>query len=288
MRASTRALVAEQRARRRRARRFACRRPAGRAGGRRAPAPPSSAAASRRFASSCSGTDAKRSMHLLRELAPADACRRARRSAPGSAPRARGSPRRRARGTPRPRARAGRARRRRRPDLARDRAAERKVRSGSSPSDRGQVELEHALEPEPARDALVRDRRVDVAVADHRRAALERRPDHLARRAARERPRRAAPRPRASRGRRAGRGRGSARRARCRPARASRRPLRRRPPAARAGAPPASSCPEPSRPSKETNIGRILRRLLNSAWPCKRRKSAPIDPQPDRPGGARP
>jgi hypothetical protein len=47
------------------------------------------------------------------------------------------------------------------------------------PSDRGEVQVEDALEPEAARDALVRDRRVDVAVAEHRRAALERGPDDL-------------------------------------------------------------------------------------------------------------
>jgi UDP-glucose 4-epimerase len=42
----------------------------------------------------------------------------------------------------------------------------------------GAVELEHPLDPEPARDPLVDDRRVDVAVAHHPGAALERRPDH--------------------------------------------------------------------------------------------------------------
>ncbi len=50
---------------------------------------------------------------------------------------------------------------------------------GHQPSDRGQVEVEHALDPEPAAHALVRDRRVDVAVADDRRTSLERGPDHV-------------------------------------------------------------------------------------------------------------
>jgi len=43
----------------------------------------------------------------------------------------------------------------------------------------GEVEVEHPLEPEPPRDTLVGDRRVDVAIADDRRTSLERRPDHL-------------------------------------------------------------------------------------------------------------
>ena len=50
---------------------------------------------------------------------------------------------------------------------------------GEQPADGVEVELEHALEAEPAPDALVRDRGVDVAVADDRGAALERGPDHL-------------------------------------------------------------------------------------------------------------
>ena len=51
-------------------------------------------------------------------------------------------------------------------------------RSGSEPARRRRVQLAHGLDPEPARDALVGERRVDVAVADDPRAALERRPDH--------------------------------------------------------------------------------------------------------------
>ena len=58
-----------------------------------------------------------------------------------------------------------------------------------------QVQLEHALDAEPARDALVGERRVEVAVADDVGAALERRADHLARRARPAPPRRARPRP---------------------------------------------------------------------------------------------
>ena len=48
-------------------------------------------------------------------------------------------------------------------DLEQDRAV------GHQAVDGGKVEREHALEPEAAGDALVGDRRVDVAVADHRR-----------------------------------------------------------------------------------------------------------------------
>ena len=53
------------------------------------------------------------------------------------------------------------------------------MRSGSTPRDRVQVQLEHALEAEAARDPLVGERRVEVAVADHVGAALERRRDHV-------------------------------------------------------------------------------------------------------------
>jgi len=38
---------------------------------------------------------------------------------------------------------------------------------GHQPAHGGEVEVEHALESEAARDALVRDRRVHVAIADH-------------------------------------------------------------------------------------------------------------------------
>ena len=58
-------------------------------------------------------------------------------------------------------------------DLEQDRAV------GHQPLDGGEVELEHPLEAEAAGDALVGDRRVDVAVADHGGAARERRPDQL-------------------------------------------------------------------------------------------------------------
>jgi hypothetical protein len=47
------------------------------------------------------------------------------------------------------------------------------------PVDSDQVEVEHAVEPEPAPDPLVCDRRVDVAVADDCLASLERGPNDL-------------------------------------------------------------------------------------------------------------
>jgi UDP-glucose 4-epimerase len=50
---------------------------------------------------------------------------------------------------------------------------------GHEAADGGEVELEQAVEPEPARDALVGDGRVEIAIADHRSTALERGPDHL-------------------------------------------------------------------------------------------------------------
>ena len=58
-------------------------------------------------------------------------------------------------------------------DLEQDRAI------GHQAPDSCEVEVEHPLEPEPAGDSLVGDRRVDVAVADDGRAARERRPDQL-------------------------------------------------------------------------------------------------------------
>ena len=99
-------------------------------------------------------------------------------------------------GARRPRARAGRCRRPRRRRLA-GRASRRKVRSGRSPSVAVQVELEHAVDAEAARDALVGEGRVDVAVGDHVAPRVERGPDHLPRRARRARRRRGPPRPRA-------------------------------------------------------------------------------------------
>ena len=50
---------------------------------------------------------------------------------------------------------------------------------GKQAAHRGEVEVEHAVQPELAADSLVGDRRVDVAVADDHRATLERRADHL-------------------------------------------------------------------------------------------------------------
>src|SRR5207244_1662107 len=49
---------------------------------------------------------------------------------------------------------------------------------GEQAARRLEVQLEHAVDAEAARDSLVCERRVDVAVADHVGAALERRRDH--------------------------------------------------------------------------------------------------------------
>ena len=97
------------------------------------------------------------------------------------------------------------------------------MRSGSSPPDRGQVQLEHALDAEAARDALVGERRVEEAVAEDGLRRGRARAGSPARRARRARPRTAQPRPRAPPRRRRAGARGRARRAACRPARASRR-----------------------------------------------------------------
>ena len=117
-----------------------------------------------RFASGCSGTDAKGSIHLLRERIGGPRRRRGRRSAPGNVPRAVDSRPRRACGTPRTRARAGRARRwSRRPISGHvQREQERVVRQQTAK--RCKVQVEHAFEPELASHALICDRRVEVAV----------------------------------------------------------------------------------------------------------------------------
>ena len=52
------------------------------------------------------------------------------------------------------------------------------VWSGARPPVADSVQLAHGCDAEPARAALVGERRVDVAVADHPRAAQERRADH--------------------------------------------------------------------------------------------------------------
>ena len=109
---------------------------------------------------------------------PAAAPRPRARPAPGSAP-----PAARRRGRPRPGsrrlpARSGRAR----PCGGRRRSQHRPRRRspvGQQALEHGQVELEHEVEPEAARDPLVGERRVDEAVADDVGAARERRPDHL-------------------------------------------------------------------------------------------------------------
>ena len=50
---------------------------------------------------------------------------------------------------------------------------------GEDPADRMEIELEHAVEPEPTRDSLIGERRVDVAVAHDVRATGKGRRDHL-------------------------------------------------------------------------------------------------------------
>ena len=106
------------------------------------------------------------------------ASRRARRSARETATRARGSPRRRTSGTSRPRARAGRGRPRADGHVLRvDEEQERPL--GHEPPDRGEVQVEHACQPQAARDPLVGDGRVHVPVAEDGDAPLERRRDHL-------------------------------------------------------------------------------------------------------------
>ena len=91
------------------------------------------------------------------------------------------------------------------------------MRSGSRPCTTWRFSSSTCSIAEPARDALVGERRVDVAVADDVGAALERRPDRPARRARRARPRRAPPPPTASSSARGGRARARARRARVPP-----------------------------------------------------------------------
>ena len=49
---------------------------------------------------------------------------------------------------------------------------------GHQPLHDVQVQLEHVLDADAARDPLVRERRVDVPVGDHVGPTLERRPDH--------------------------------------------------------------------------------------------------------------
>src|SRR5262245_35707212 len=58
-----------------------------------------------------------------------------------------------------------------------DQQKERHVRKDAS--DRVHVQREHTVDAEPARDALIGERRVEVAIADDVRAPLERRLDHL-------------------------------------------------------------------------------------------------------------
>ena len=204
---------------------------------------PSARAADRsRFASGCSGTDAKGSIHLLGELLRGSG--RVEDDDPlGEALRELAVPGGRTRVervglaleavvlSPQPTA-----------DL-RDVQREQEGPIGEQAADRCEVEVEDALEPEVATDALVGDRRVEVAVADDRLRRGRARAGSPPRRAGRARPRTGALPPTGRRARRAGRDRAPARRAPSRPARAWTRRRARRPRAACRGAPPASTSP---------------------------------------------
>ena len=181
--------------------------------------PSASAASSRRFASSCSGTSAKVAMDLLGELV--DGTRAVDDDVPSRVPRRerRGTPRRRAPRGPRRRARSGRRCRRPRAAAVSGPISTSTVRSGMSPPTTVRLSSSTVSTPRRRAAALVRGGRVDVAVADDRRAALERGPDHLVDVLRPRPPRRARPPPRARHARRGGRGRGRPRRAACRPAR---------------------------------------------------------------------
>src|SRR3954471_22572183 len=133
--------------------------------------PSRSAAPSRRFASACSGTAAKASMDLLGEVGRGlgaverlDALREdAGELAVGAVDLlAEGA----ALALDPVTRRAGPRGRLVRIDEEQERAV------GQEAADRVQVQLEHALDPEPAREALVGKRRVEVAVAEHGVAAL--------------------------------------------------------------------------------------------------------------------
>ena len=116
------------------------------------------------------------------------------------------------------------------------------------------VQLEHALDAEAARDALVHERRVDDSGRRRRPRRVRAPAGSRARRAPRVPRRRAPPLPTATSRRRRAAARGSARRAACLPARVS--PRRRDP--RRRGCPRRSSAcvdfPDPSTPSKVTNM----------------------------------
>ena len=105
--------------------------------------------------------------------------RRRRRTVVDRAPRARGRPPRRAPRARRRRARSGRRCRRR--ARRRSRARSRRAPSGRAcrPPTTVRFSSSTRVDAETAAAALVGDRRVDVAVADDGRAALERGPDHL-------------------------------------------------------------------------------------------------------------
>ena len=170
--------------------------------------PSSSAASSRRFASCCSG---KRSN--LRHSGASEPsldrehghCARSRPA--GSAPSSDDVPLRRWRDElavagvdaaderRRPRARSGRARRRAARARRSGSSSSTNVRSGIEAAGRDRVQLADGVDPEPARGALVGERRVDVAVADDPGAAQRARAGSRARRARRARRRRARPRP---------------------------------------------------------------------------------------------
>src|SRR5919109_4152327 len=136
------------------------------------------AAARRRIASGCSGTSAKRAIDLLRELLGRasgiqdhDPLRKSLRELPVAGVDAR------VKVVALPFEPVALSR-----QTAPDRARIEQEQEGSvrhQPLDRREVQVEDALEPETARDSLVRDGGVDVAIADHRCAASERGPDHL-------------------------------------------------------------------------------------------------------------
>ena len=105
--------------------------------------------------------------------------RRRRRIGRGTAPRARGTRPPHAAATPARRARSDRGRLPSAPQPRLPSRSTRIVRVGNEPTDRGEVQLEHGLDAEATTCALVGDRRVEVPVGDDRRAALERRTDHL-------------------------------------------------------------------------------------------------------------
>ena len=197
----------------------ACRRRAGRGRGTRAPAPPRAPPRAGAWPQPAREPSRKLVTDLLRDLGaasrgvdrastvrgtwPRSSCTRRRGAAEASSSLSIRS------GSPVIRARALRP--------ASSSSDERRV--GQQAAGRRQVQLVHRVDAEPARDALVGERRVEVAVADDRRAALERRPDHALDELGAGGARRASPRPTPSSRARRGAPRAAARRAASRRAR---------------------------------------------------------------------